>query len=87
MWLDKNKTSSYELYQYLINVEDEMVIDYLKIFTFLTKEDFKKRISDPATTNNRPQNPIIGQCYFDTTLNKPVWFNGSVWVDALGNPV
>ena len=55
--------------------------------TFLTKEDFKKRIGDPATTSNRPQNPIIGQCYFDTTLNKPVWFNGSVWVDALGNPV
>ena len=39
LWLDKNKTSSYELYQYLVNVEDEMVIDYLKIFTFLTKEE------------------------------------------------
>ena len=33
LWLDENKTSSYELYQYLINVDDEMVIDYLKIFT------------------------------------------------------
>lgn len=41
LWLDKNKTSSYELYQYLINVEDEMVIDYLKIFTFLTKEQIE----------------------------------------------
>ena len=41
LWLDKNKTSSYELYQYLINVEDEMVIDYLKIFTFLTKEEIE----------------------------------------------
>lgn len=39
LWLDKNKTTSYELYQYLINVEDEMVIDYLKIFTFLSKEE------------------------------------------------
>lgn len=38
LWLDKNKTSSYEMYQYLINVDDEMVIDYLKIFTFLSKE-------------------------------------------------
>jgi len=46
LWLDKNKTSSYELYQFLVNVEDEMVIDYLKIFTFLTKdeiEDIEKR--------------------------------------------
>jgi len=41
LWLDKNKTSSYELYQYLINVEDEMVIDYLKIFTFLSKEEIE----------------------------------------------
>ena len=41
LWLDKNKTSSYEMYQFLINVEDEMVIDYLKIFTFLTKEEIE----------------------------------------------
>ena len=41
LWLDKNKTTSYELYQYLINVEDEMVIDYLKIFTFLSKEEIE----------------------------------------------
>ena len=39
LWLDESKTSSYELYQYLINVDDEMVIDYLKIFTFLSKEE------------------------------------------------
>jgi len=38
-WLDKEKTSPYEIYQYLLNSEDEMVIDYLKIFTFLTKEE------------------------------------------------
>ena len=42
LWLDRNKTSSYELYQYLINVDDEMVVDYLKIFTFLTKEEIEK---------------------------------------------
>lgn len=42
LWLDEEKTSSYELYQYLINVDDEMVIDYLKIFTFLTKEEIEE---------------------------------------------
>ncbi|MCQ2610287.1 MAG: tyrosine--tRNA ligase [Treponema sp.] len=41
LWLDLNKTSSYELYQYLINVDDSMVISYLKIFTFLTKEQIE----------------------------------------------
>ncbi len=39
LWLDLNKTSSYELYQYLVNVDDSMVISYLKIFTFLTPEE------------------------------------------------
>ena len=41
LWLNEEKTSSYELYQYLINVDDEMVIDYLKIFTFLNKEEIE----------------------------------------------
>lgn len=39
LWLDKNKTSSYELYQYLINLEDSMIIEYLKKLTFLSKEE------------------------------------------------
>ena len=42
LWLDKNKTSSYELYQYLINTDDEMVIHYLKVFTFLSREEIEK---------------------------------------------
>ena len=41
LWLDKNKTSSYELYQYLINADDRCVIDYLKKLTFLTKEEIE----------------------------------------------
>lgn len=42
LWLDKNKTSSYELYQYLINTEDIKVEEYLKVFTFLTKEEIEE---------------------------------------------
>ena len=42
LWLDKNKTSSYELYQYLINTDDSMVIHYLKVFTFLSREEIEK---------------------------------------------
>ncbi len=42
LWLDKEKTSSYELYQYLINSSDECVIDYLKKLTFLTKEEIEQ---------------------------------------------
>ena len=42
LWLDKNKTSSYELYQYLVNLEDSMIISYLKKLTFLSKEEIEE---------------------------------------------
>ena len=42
LWLDKNKTSSYQLYQYLINLEDSMIISYLKMLTFLSKEEIEE---------------------------------------------
>ena len=51
LWLDKNKTSSYELYQYLINSTDDKVLEYLKVFTFLSKEEIedvmKKHLEKP----------------------------------------
>lgn len=51
LWLDKNKTSSYEMYQYLVNLEDNMIIEYLKKLTFLSKEEIeeleKKNIEHP----------------------------------------
>ena len=42
LWLDKERTSPYKMYQYFINSEDVMVIDYLKKLTFLTKEEIEK---------------------------------------------
>ncbi len=39
VWLDKEKTSPYEMYQFFINTEDSKVIDYLKFLTFLSKEE------------------------------------------------
>ena len=42
LWLDKGKTSSYELYQYLINSSDDKVLEYLKVFTFLSKEKIEE---------------------------------------------
>ena len=41
VWIDKNKTSSYDLYQYFVKTADSLVIDYLKYFTFLTKEEIE----------------------------------------------
>lgn len=57
LWLDKNKTSSYELYQYLINLEDSMIIQYLKMLTFLSKEE----IEELEVKNN--ENPHLREAH------------------------
>ena len=57
LWLDKNKTSSYELYQYLINLEDCMIIDYLKKLTFLSKEEIEE------IEKNHNENPHLREAH------------------------
>lgn len=38
-------------------------------------------------TAARPALPALTQFYWDTSLDEPIWWNGSAWVDAEGNPV
>lgn len=40
-----------------------------------------------GSTANRPNNVHIGYMYFDITLGKPAWWNGTGWVDATGTTV
>ena len=37
-------------------------------------------------TIDRPTDSIRGECILDTSLNKIIWWNGSCWIDANGNP-
>ncbi|WLR44198.1 tyrosine--tRNA ligase [Bacillus carboniphilus] len=41
VWLDEEKTSPYEFYQFWINTDDKDVMKYLKYFTFLTREEIE----------------------------------------------
>jgi tyrosyl-tRNA synthetase len=41
VWLDPNKTSPYEYYQYWINTDDRDVVRFLALFTFLPVEEIK----------------------------------------------
>ena len=52
IWLDADLTSPYQLYQYLINVSDQDVIHYLKIFTFLSLEEIGNYIEK---MKNKPE--------------------------------
>lgn len=51
IWLDREKTSPYEMYQFFINSEDSKVIDYLKFLTFLNKDEIilleKSNVDEP----------------------------------------
>ena len=51
IWLDINKTSSYEMYQFFLNAEDSKVIEYLKKLTFLSIDEIngleKKHLECP----------------------------------------
>lgn len=53
LWLDKNRTSPYDIYQYMINTTDEIVEQYLKYFTFLDKDQIDEVM---ATHNEKPEN-------------------------------
>ena len=39
LWLDAARTSPYQLYQFWINADDRDIVSWLKIFTFLGKDD------------------------------------------------
>jgi tyrosyl-tRNA synthetase len=42
VWLDPNKTTPTQFYQFWINCDDEGVEDYLKIYTMLSKEEIEQ---------------------------------------------
>lgn len=51
VWLDKEKTTPYELYQFLVNSEDAKVVEYLKKLTFLNPseiDELEKSLVDDA---------------------------------------
>lgn len=39
-----------------------------------------------GTSSQRP-NGVVGLCYFDETLDKPIWYDGAKWVDSTGTAV
>ncbi|WP_165243287.1 tyrosine--tRNA ligase [Corynebacterium lizhenjunii] len=49
LWLDAEKTSAYSWYQYFLNAGDSVVIDYLRWFTFLDREEieaYEKQVAE-----------------------------------------
>ena len=77
------------VYKGYVKIVNEAVIstelsDHYPIVATLTTTDAKE-IS--GTTSSRPTNVNTGFQYFDTTLGKPIYYNGTNWVDATGTTV
>lgn len=63
IWLDQNKTSVYSFYQFWLNVDDESVIDYLKIYTMLSKDkiDLLEKSRNENPENREAQKTLAHQ--------------------------
>lgn len=46
VWLDPEKTSPFEFYQFWLNASDESVGDYLKLFTLLSDEEIEETLNE-----------------------------------------
>lgn len=91
LWLDENKTSSYTLYQFLINTEDEKVEEYLKVFTFLTKEEIenimKKHLEKPELRLAQKElaKQIITDLHGEDSYNEAVKISESLFSGNIKN--
>lgn len=57
---------------------------------FNTLDSFTVAVLTPpsGTTAARPTNRLqVGQFYFDTTINRPIWWDGTNWINAAGTVV
>lgn len=56
VWLDPEKTSPYNFYQFWLNVSDEDAVRYIKIFTLIGRDEIEKLVADH---NNSPHERIL----------------------------
>jgi hypothetical protein len=60
--------------------------------SYLTQQTLEKGIvvrtdTSSGATGARPVASTTGQPYFDITLGLPIWWNGTIWVNATGGAV
>ena len=82
VWLSRHKTTPYELYQFWLNTSDESVIDYLKLFTFLSLAEIEaiavEHQSDPSKRHaqRRLATEVVGFVHGATVITIIERING-----------
>ena len=69
IWLDPEKTTPYEFYQFWINTDDRDVVKYLKYFTFLSHEEILELEKQVAEAPENVQHKSI-RCRNDKTCSR-----------------
>lgn len=78
VWLDKEKTSPYEMYQFFINTADADVIKFLKYYTFLTKAEIdvlEEKVSTEAhlrLAQKRLAEEVVKLVHGETALEEAI---------------
>jgi hypothetical protein len=80
---DNNKRNSY-LYMSLKPTKDDS--EKTNLFRIYDHGVWVQTYHGPSSS--RPNgNGLVGLCYFDETINKPIWYDGTKWVDVNGQAV
>ena len=66
VWLDRNLTSPYQMYQFFMQAEDAKVVDYLKYFTFLEMDEIDAL---EQVTTDRPQERAAQRALADAVVS------------------
>lgn len=74
--------------QYDQNFENQILNAFRLYFTQIDNFTRSFATTEYGTTAQRPAVDLrVGQNYFDQTLNIPIWWNGSHWVNSSGTTV
>jgi len=65
VWLDEDKTTPFKFYQFWVNAGDDDVIDYLKVFTLLNREDIEELAEEMKT--NAASRPAQKRLAYEVT--------------------
>lgn len=84
IWLDADKTSPYEMYQFWLNVLDADAIRFLKIFTFLTLDEIEKiRLQFEAAPHERLAQKILAREVVSLVHGQPAYEEALQITEAL----
>jgi hypothetical protein len=75
-------------YEYSHSQQDQFQNALRLYFNQLDSFNLNVTIPNFGPSSARPTTGLlVGQTFFDTSLGKPIWWNGNYWINAVGDPL